>query len=249
MRFSIKNMDFAFDSGRPLFDGFSLELGDGNPTVILGPSGCGKTTLLRLIAGLLRPCAGTLSIEGAAAEAAASGVGPVSFVFQEARLLPYLSVLENVMLPIAKPLGAGAQERALFFLRESALADCASARPDALSGGQRQRAAIARAWAYPAPVILMDEPFQSLDIPLRIQLMDAVRALMRAEKRLVIAVTHDPREALYLGRRVIVLGGRTSPSPTRVILDERVPSANHEFASASSLPLERRLIEALAANH
>jgi NitT/TauT family transport system ATP-binding protein len=242
MRVSIKNMEFAFDGGCPLFDGFSLELGDGNPTVILGPSGCGKTTLLRLIAGLLRPCAGTLSIEGA--EAAASGVGQVSFVFQEARLLPYLSVLENVMLPIAKPLGAGAQERALFFLRESALADCASARPDALSGGQRQRAAIARAWAYPAPVILMDEPFQSLDIPLRIQLMDAVRALMRAEKRLVIAVMHDPREALYLGRRVIVLGGGDK-SPTRVILDERVPTANREFASAEALPLERRLIEAL----
>jgi ABC-type nitrate/sulfonate/bicarbonate transport system ATPase subunit len=247
-RLSIKNLDFSFSNSK-IFNNFSLDLGGVSPVFILGPSGCGKTTLLRLIAGLLRPQSGTISggTEGAVTEESGAEKPAMSFVFQEARLLPYLNILENVTLPIIKVLGkAEAEKRALFFLRESALAEYIYSYPAKLSGGQRQRASIARAWAYPAPIILMDEPFQSLDIPLRIQLMDSVRRLLQAEKRFVIAVTHDPREAIYLGQRIIVLG--KSPDGTAVVtFDENLEShdTKRNFVSESTISLEKRLIARL----
>jgi ABC-type nitrate/sulfonate/bicarbonate transport system ATPase subunit len=247
-RLIIKNLDFSFNKSR-IFNNFSLDLGGASPVFILGPSGCGKTTLLRLIAGLLNPQSGTISggIEETVTEESGSEKSAMSFVFQEARLLPYLNILENVALPIIKVLGrTEAEKRALFFLSESALAEYAHSYPAKLSGGQRQRASIARAWAYPAPIILMDEPFQSLDIPLRIQLMDSVRRLLQAEKRFVIAVTHDPREAIYLGRRIIVLG--KSPDGTAVVtFDENLelPDTKRGFVSGSTIALEKRLIARL----
>jgi ABC-type nitrate/sulfonate/bicarbonate transport system ATPase subunit len=221
-----------------------------NPVFILGPSGCGKTTLLRLIAGLLLPSAGNVKIEAdggiAAARAGVSNVGTASFVFQEPRLLPRLNVLENVMLPLVRLLGRSeAESRARFFLHESSLQDYLAAYPGELSGGQRQRVSIARAWAYPAPLILMDEPFQSLDIPLRIQLMDAGRQLLLTESRFVIAVTHDPREAIYLGRRIIVLGSGANGS-SGVVFDEKFETSGVRCGFAPENSLEQRLISCLS---
>jgi ABC-type nitrate/sulfonate/bicarbonate transport system ATPase subunit len=276
MRLSVENLDFGF-GGRRIFKGLSLDLSGGDPVVILGASGCGKTTLLRLIAGLLRPEAGRITVENApvssqaALQIATTGVceahrrvlsrklrkqaekrlATASFVFQEDRLLPYLNALENVMLPIVKPLGrAEAEERARFFLHESAIHDYAEAYPDQLSGGQRQRVSIARAWAYPAPIILMDEPFHSLDIPLRTQLMDSVLKLKRAEDRFVVAVTHEPREAAYLGRRIIILGGGAG-RPSMVIFDEKFEASLETgtprgFVSEVALSLEQKLCETLS---
>jgi ABC-type nitrate/sulfonate/bicarbonate transport system ATPase subunit len=245
---SIKNLDFSFNKSR-IFNNFSLDLGGVSPVFILGPSGCGKTTLLRLIAGLLSPQSGTISgnMKQSAPGKLCSEKSAMSFVFQEARLLPYLNILENVALPIIKVLGkVDAEKRALFFLGESALAEYAYAYPAKLSGGQRQRASIARAWAYHAPIILMDEPFQSLDIPLRIQLMDSVQRLLQTEQRFVIAVTHDPREAIYLGKRIIVLG--KSPDGTAVVtFDENLesPDTKRGFVSEATISLEKRLIARL----
>ncbi|MDR1257176.1 MAG: ABC transporter ATP-binding protein [Spirochaetaceae bacterium] len=241
-------MSFGFDF-RPIFRDFSLELGGVNPVFILGPSGCGKTTLLRLIAGLLSPSAGSVKIEASIVGAPNTGtttVGAASFVFQEPRLLPRLNVLENVALPLVRLLGRSeAESRARFFLHESSMRDCLTAYPGELSGGQRQRVSIARAWAYPAPLILMDEPFQSLDIPLRIQLMDAVRQLLRAESRFVIAVTHDPREAIYLGRRIIVLGSGDDGSAA-VIFDKKFETSGDRRGFAPENSLEQRLISLLS---
>jgi ABC-type nitrate/sulfonate/bicarbonate transport system ATPase subunit len=245
-------LSFGFDF-RPIFKDFSLELGGVNPVFILGPSGCGKTTLLRLIAGLLSPSAGRVKIESGITDARAGAlntgtptVGAASFVFQEPRLLPRLNVLENVALPLVRLLGRSeAESRARFFLHESSMRDCLAAYPGELSGGQRQRVSIARAWAYPAPLILMDEPFQSLDIPLRIQLMDAVRQLLRAESRFVIAVTHDPREAIYLGRRIIVLGSGDDGSAT-VVFDKKFETSGDRSGFAPENSLEQRLISLLS---
>jgi NitT/TauT family transport system ATP-binding protein len=243
IRVRVVNIDFGFRA-KKIFKDFSLELsGDGNPVVILGPSGCGKTTLLRLIAGLLRPDSGDISVEEADCG------GSAAFVFQEARLLPYLNVLENVMLPIVKPLGKiEAEKRALFFLRESALYEYAKAYPDKLSGGQKQRVSIARAWAYPAPIVLMDEPFQSLDIPLRVQLMDLALNLLETESRFIIAVTHDPREAIYLGRRIIVLG-MPSSGGTGVVFDEAFDTNKEKRRFVPENSLEERLISHLQAGY
>jgi ABC-type nitrate/sulfonate/bicarbonate transport system ATPase subunit len=221
--------DYSPDKPAPsdglLFTGLNLEL-EGGPVAILGPSGCGKTTLLRLMAGLLRPSSGDIHYKLQSGTLPASAGGPgTAFVFQEPRLLPWLTVLENVILPIEKKLGkAGAVKRARRFLRLLSLEGKENARPDELSGGQRQRVSIARAFAYPAPALFMDEPFQSLDIPLRVRLMDITLKLLAEEPRLIVAVTHDPREAVYLGRRIIVLNAG------KVVFDEAADFSREERA-------------------
>jgi NitT/TauT family transport system ATP-binding protein len=236
---SINKLCFAF-GGNVLFDRFSLELNAADsPVMVLGPSGCGKTTLLRLIAGLLTPASGSI-------------ITPkVSFAFQEPRLFPQLTTLENIALPLeaASLSKAAALERARYFLDLVSLSDKADDYPPALSGGQAQRASIARAFAYPAPLLLMDEPFQSLDIPLRIELMEMLQhALERdfnATPRFLLAVTHDPREAIFLGKRVIVLG----KTPRGVVFDEAINLLPEDrvygAASPAANALEQKLLRAL----
>jgi ABC-type nitrate/sulfonate/bicarbonate transport system ATPase subunit len=199
----IDHVSFSFGSKRVL-DSLSLTL-DETPAVILGPSGCGKTTLLRLIAGLLPPQSGAIRFGNRAA-----GNGEetrVSFVFQEPRLLPHLSVMENITLPGRKHIPPDElRQKASRLLALTGLQNEARRYPDELSGGQSQRVSIARAFCYSAPLVLMDEPFQSLDLPLRLVLLETLKALLAAENRFLIAVTHDPREAVILGKRIIVLG-------------------------------------------
>ncbi|MDR0758619.1 MAG: ATP-binding cassette domain-containing protein, partial [Treponema sp.] len=223
------------------FENFSLDLQEEeSPAVILGPSGCGKTTLLRLLAGLLRPGPG--AGQNAASSSLIEAAPSASFVFQEPRLLPWMTALDNVILPIKRRLGK-AEDRARRFLDLVSLGDKAGSFPEELSGGERQRVSIARAFAFPAPAIFMDEPFQSLDIPLRRELMDMIIALLETESRLLIAVTHDPREAVYLGRRIIVLG-----KPLRgVVFDERVSltRAERAYGTETHSRLEARLLAAL----
>jgi NitT/TauT family transport system ATP-binding protein len=236
----LRDVGFGFEKDKPLFRHFSLDIGDEGPVVILGSSGCGKTTLLRLMAGLLKPDEGTAGREG-----------EPSFVFQENRLLPWYTALENTMLPIEGRLGEGrlgkssARERALRFLRLVDLEEKAAAYPAELSGGQARRASIARAFAFPSPVIFMDEPFQSLDVPLRLQLMDMVRSLLAEERRLAVMVTHDPREAVYLGRRVLVLGR----PPEGIVFDECIDLKPEErsYGSAVAGKLEAHLLNTAAA--
>jgi NitT/TauT family transport system ATP-binding protein len=125
------------------------------------------------------------------------------------------------------------------------LGDKLSAYPEELSGGEKQRVSLARAFAYPASLILMDEPFQSVDIPLRIELMKLTQGLLKNEERSLILVTHDPREALCLGKRIIVLGGK----PCRVVFDRETGSGTGSYVpeTEAALGLERELIAALEA--
>jgi NitT/TauT family transport system ATP-binding protein len=236
----LRDLSFGFDKN-PLFDHLNLALEEPGPVSVLGPSGCGKTTLLRLMAGFLSPQGGTLLLDGGAS-ASAGGIAPVSFVFQESRLLPWLTVFRNILLPMERVLGRErAESRARHFLRLVSLEDKAEAYPGELSGGQKQRVSLARGFAYPAKLILMDEPFQSLDIPLRIELMEMTRSLLEAEPRLAVIVTHDPREAIYLARRAIVLGRGG------VVFDEEIALSREErrYASSASSGLEARLLRAL----
>jgi NitT/TauT family transport system ATP-binding protein len=267
-RISIKNLSFSFggtgksppvEEGRrravdrgpkglsfPVFQNLSLTLGAENPVVILGPSGCGKTTLLRLMAGLLEPDAVEVpAVTEAGTAAAGTFPLPGAFVFQDPRLLPWLTVLGNIILPLKRKMDKQeARDRALHFLELVSLGEKAAAYPGELSGGQRQRVSIARAFAYPARSLFMDEPFQSLDIPLRIELMDLTRSLFEREPRLVIAVTHDPREAVYLGRRIIILG----KAPEGIVFDEPVELSREEraFGAEAHSRLEAQLLSVLA---
>ncbi|MDR1587449.1 MAG: ATP-binding cassette domain-containing protein [Treponema sp.] len=238
---SVRNLCFGF-GGRIVFENFSLELGavgtDGpaglrdNPLVILGPSGCGKTSLLRLLAGLLRPRSGEI-------ETPAGEGGLCSFVFQEPRLLPWKTALENVSIPIERLLGKReARKQAKQYLGLVSLGDLCEAFPEELSGGQKQRVSIARAFAYPGSFLLMDEPFQSLDIPLRRNLLDLTKKLLESAPRRLVAVTHDPREALYLGRRVIVLG----QPPQGLVLDLAV---GENLPPAERAEMEERILAAM----
>jgi NitT/TauT family transport system ATP-binding protein len=219
------------DPSKDIFRNFSLRLEGPGPFVMLGPSGCGKTTFLKLLGALEKPVEGSIAISGAEG---------VSFVFQEPRLLPWHTVLENVSLPVKKFYGSAAAERAASFLRLVSLDDKLNAYPAELSGGQQQRAALARAFAHPGSLVLMDEPFQSLDIPLRIDLMNLTRKIMEGENRGLVLVTHDPREAVFLGRRIIVLG-----QPCRgIVLDWKIDFENP--GPEASLKLEQELIAALS---
>ena len=242
-RIMIEHLSFGFgDPGeKPLFENFSLCLGEENPTVILGPSGCGKTTLLRLMAGLVAPWSGAARAGGEVNKESEKNekTGRISFVFQEPRLLPWLTVWENALLPVKNILPSKeAEDRAARFLGMVSLKDKAGVYPDALSGGQKQRAAIARAFIYPAGITFLDEPFQSLDIPLRMELMEMTLWLLKAEPRLLVAVTHDPREAVFLGQRIIVLGA----APRGIVFDE---AGGQDRGSPEASALETRLLQAL----
>jgi NitT/TauT family transport system ATP-binding protein len=212
---TLDHVSFSFGGDKngnrkKVIDDVSLVLKE-TPTVILGPSGCGKTTLLRLIAGLLKPESGAIQcgtphFDGTDA-IAADGEFNTAFVFQEPRLLPHLSVLENITLPSRKHLPLDElRQKAMRLLALTGLHNEADRYPDELSGGQKQRVSIARAFCYPAPLLLMDEPFQSLDLPLRLSLLETLKNLLAVENRFVAAVTHDPREAVILAKRILVLG-------------------------------------------
>jgi NitT/TauT family transport system ATP-binding protein len=191
-------------------DHVSLEVDKGEFVCLLGASGCGKSTLLSLVAGLDEITTGTLDIDGR----------HVALMFQEAALFPWLSVAGNVELPL-KLQGAGRAERkkrAEELLEVVRLSGFSHKRPHELSGGMRQRVALARALAQNADVLLMDEPFGALDAMTRDILHDELERIWREQELTVLFVTHNVREAVRLGDRVILLSSR----PGRVIEDFKI---------------------------
>jgi len=240
MKIVIENLFFSY-SEKTIFDGLNAVFDElDGPLVILGPSGSGKTTLLKLLGGLLKPSSGKINYLG---ENGTEKSTPVSaFMFQEPRLLPWLTVLENISIPLEKAFGKEkAKERARDFLSLVSLEEKEKVLPAELSGGQAQRISMARAFAWSAPVLLMDEPFQSLDIPLRKSLMDLTLSLLEKEKRFLVMVTHDPREAVYLGGRVIVLG----ISGGGIVFDKVVDSCGGIRTYASGSEFEKEIISSL----
>ncbi|HEY0001064.1 MAG TPA: ABC transporter ATP-binding protein [Actinoplanes sp.] len=195
---------------------FTVDAGD--LVCLVGPSGCGKTTLLRCLAGLLEPTAGAVRIDGREVSGPPPGL---AMVFQEygRSLFPWMSVRDNVELPLKQKRIPKARRKVLVggALEAVGLAGSESSYPWQLSGGMQQRVAIARAVAYEPATLLMDEPFAAVDAQTRADLEDLVRALWRRLKVTVLFVTHDIDEAVYLGRRVIML----SAAPT-VVQDELV---------------------------
>jgi iron(III) transport system ATP-binding protein len=190
----------------PVLRGIDVAVAGGEILALLGPSGCGKTTLLRCIAGLERPTAGSIRI-GDRDVTAGKGVPAerrrVGMVFQDGALFPHRTVINNVNYGIAR--GATRDQRAREALHLVGLADKHDRMPGTLSGGEQQRVALARALAPEPGVVLLDEPFASLDASLRVQLRDEVRRLLTEVGVTAILVTHDQEEAMSFGDRVAVM--------------------------------------------
>jgi NitT/TauT family transport system ATP-binding protein len=180
----------------------SFKTGEGEFLCILGPSGCGKSTLLRIIAGLLDPTGGDVIYSGNNA-----GKPKNSMVFQEHGVFPWMNVIDNVAFGLEMR-GVPRKERidqSLAFLKRVGLAQYATRNPHELSVGMRQRIAIARAFVNNPEILLMDEPFGSLDAQTRLILQDELLKIWSEHKKTVVFVTHDIDEAILLGDRVLVM--------------------------------------------
>jgi NitT/TauT family transport system ATP-binding protein len=194
----------------------TFSLNEGELVCIVGPSGAGKTTLLRCIAGLLAPTSGKVLLAGKEVKEPSPGM---AVVFQEygRSLFPWMRVWQNVELPL-KEKGKPVDERRRLVeesLEAVGLKDAGGAYPWQLSGGMQQRVAIARAIAFEPKVLLMDEPFASVDAQTRSELEDLVRTIWARLGVTIVFVTHDIDESVYLGDRVVVL----SVSPT-IVMDD-----------------------------
>jgi iron(III) transport system ATP-binding protein len=193
--------------------GFSLDIAPGEIVSLLGPSGCGKTTLLRLAAGVERPLAGSILINGVEVAGDARFTPPerrgVGLMFQDFALFPHLSNLANVMFGLKSLPRAQATREARAALDRVGLGQYAAQYPHTLSGGEQQRVALARAIAPRPSVLLMDEPFSGLDRALRTAVRADVLAVLREAQVTAVMVTHDAEEAMLVADRVALMrGGR-----------------------------------------
>jgi NitT/TauT family transport system ATP-binding protein len=192
-------------------DNLSLTLGDGEPVAVIGPSGCGKSTLLLVIAGLIRPTSGTVRVGGTAV------AGPrlkTALILQDFGLLPWKTALHNAALGLEVRGVPRAEVRrsAEEALAQVGLGEFGGSYPGELSGGMRQRLALARALALDADLLLMDEPLSALDALTRENLQATLLDLWRQRRHTSVLVTHSIEEAVFLGRRIVVM----SPRPGRV---------------------------------
>jgi NitT/TauT family transport system ATP-binding protein len=221
----IRDVSQTYHGGRSAIqalDRVSLDVAEGEFVCLLGASGCGKSTLLNLIGGLYELRAGTIDVGGRR----------TSFVFQEPALFPWLTVRRNVEMGMRfRGVAAGERRRqAHELLHLVHLEGFAERRPHELSGGMRQRVAIARALAQQADVLLMDEPFGALDAMTRDALHEELEAIWSRTGVTALFVTHDVREAVRLGDRVVLLSSR----PGRVVaeFDVALPRPRHADAAA-----------------
>lgn len=190
-----------------VLDNFSLHVPPSSIVALVGPSGCGKTTLLKIVGGIESTDSGSIIREE-------GEEGNVSFLFQEPRLFPWLSILKNITLVLRPSVDTEKKREVLAreYLELVELDKFLNLTPSQLSGGMRQRVSIARSFAYPSNIMLLDEPFQSLDATLRWSLVDSFKYLYARDKKTTLFVTHDIHEAILLADVIVQL----SKSPMKV---------------------------------
>lgn len=241
-------------NGAPVLRDLEFAADSGEFIALVGPSGAGKSTLLNMIAGLDTDYRGAVRWDDAPLHAPGQSsrhspqpspqpsLRRLGMMFQEPRLMPWLSTLDNVRLvqPLLDERDSAEQARKL--LHDVGLGEALNAWPNQLSGGMQRRAALARAFMVSPRLLLMDEPFVSLDMPTANRLRELLLALYRRERPLVLFVTHDLREALTLADRVLFM----SAQPARVMLDYAVPLARPRGLEGAEIS---RLQHALFAEH
>lgn len=197
----------TMDGEIPALSHISFSLEEGEFVSLVGPSGCGKTTILNLIAGLLKPETGILTIQGIPLH---QSNFPIGYMLQKDHLFEWRTVYENVILglEIQKKMTPERLFQVEQLLKDYGLADYKNARPSQLSGGMRQRAALIRTLALEPALLLLDEPFSALDYQTRLNVSDDIGNIIRKEKKTALLVTHDISEAISMSDRVIVLTSR-----------------------------------------
>lgn len=236
VKISIQGLQKSFGDLRVLED-VSFEVIRGEICCLIGPSGAGKTTTFNLLAGLEQASGGRILIDGRPLGPAVS----IGYMFQDLRLLKWRTVLENAAFGL-KARGVGRAEReavALRTLELLGLAEFKDAYPHRLSGGMQQRVALARAFAVDPEILLMDEPFKSLDAQLRLYLLDLVVKLWRETGKTILFITHDTKEAARLGHSIVVYTRRPvrvktilpfdRPPDARALTDKDVVELDHQL--------------------
>lgn len=204
----IRNVRQVFGSTLAV-DDVSLAVHPGETVCLLGHSGCGKTTLLRIVAGLERPTAGSVALAGREVAGPAVFVPPeqrgVGMMFQDYALFPHLTIIENAMFGLSRMPASKARATAEAALARVGLAKYAGDYPHMLSGGEQQRVALARALAPQPGILLMDEPFSNLDQRMRERIREETMALLREKDATALVVTHDPVEAMMIADRIALM--------------------------------------------
>lgn len=214
----LSHVDKVYGNGVVALRGFDLDVGEGEFLSLLGPSGCGKSTVLRLVAGLGEVSGGRIEWSGGRGGLAQGDIG---FVFQEPTLMPWATVWKNILLPLTlrgvPPGEAGARVREAIGM--VGLDGFEKAYPRELSGGMKMRVSIARALVTHPRLLLMDEPFASLDEITRFKLDNDLRALWARQRWTVVFVTHSVYESVYLSTRIAVMTARPGRTASEVAID------------------------------
>ncbi len=240
----VREVTISYPTENGLFtavEDVTFSVGRGEKFILLGPSGCGKSTLLKSVAGFMPPARGTVELDGRSV----SRPGPDRVVvFQEFdQLLPWKTVLGNVVYPlrVARRMdGATARREAERFLGMVGLDRFADSYPHQLSGGMKQRAAIARSLALDPAMLLMDEPFASLDALTRRKMQEELLTIWEATRKTILFVTHSIQEAVILGDRILILS--RGPGRVRRLVDN--PAAGQRDTDAA-LAMQREIQETL----
>ena len=210
-------------------ESISFSVDEGEFVAIIGPSGCGKTSILSIIAGLLKPSGGEITIKGKPLEKGKTSIG---YMLQKDELFPWRTIMENAYLPleVKRDKSEKSKEKVNELLKKYGLWEFRKKYPRQLSGGMRQRAALIRTMASSPDLLLLDEPFSALDYQTRLAVCDDLYEIIRRENKTTVLVTHDISEALSTADRIIVLSKRPSK-----ILNNHLIDLNKEVS-----PLKRR---------
>ena len=227
MLIKIQNLTKNFNDLK-IIDNLNFKIDENEIVALIGPSGCGKSTFLNIISGLISEYEGEFE----------SNNPMIGYVFQEDRLLPWLNVVENI-----KIVNDQSDDKVRQLINEVGLSGFENSFPYKLSGGMRQRCAIARGFNYDCNLLLMDEPFKSLDYNLRIDMLNMLVKLWNKKKKAILFVTHEIDEALLVANRIVVLGKRPSKIIKEMVLGDNIE--NRDITSERYIKYRNDIISCL----